>query len=305
MLRPQFTQTLVKTLEKQSVNVHGEAGQGQGRLVTDIAELMQQDGWLILMLDMKSWVQDYQGMVNSLSGQVRRQFPAVTQPLQEMSEVVAALDEHAAQTGVLLALENFDALLDNFYLDKNYINFFSHLNSLRNQTNRALVVITAKPHGHYRLYAEDDIRNTSLLDLRCFELRKLSYEEIQAEIQQCAPLLDEKTIRQLQLAVYEHPRSLEFLEYCLDQLALGYDPEKTFAKRLKIWKASFERNYKKGLRRILEKFQNWLAIVEKETGNLSLKLKVVGASVFGFIALFTDIFGKGKPLFYALVGWFK
>jgi hypothetical protein len=240
MLRPQFTQTLVKTLEKQSVNVYGEAGQGQDRLVKDIAKLMQQDGWLVLTLDMKSWAQDYQGMVNSLSSQVRRQLPAVAQPLQDMAEVVNALDEHAAQTGVLLALEHFDALLDNaLYLDKNYINFFSHLNSLRNQANRALLVITEKPHGHYRLYAEDDIRNTSLLDLKLCELRKLSYEEIKTEIQKCAPQLDESTLGQLKLAVYKHPRSFEFLEHCLIQISLDYDREKFFAKRLKLWKVSF------------------------------------------------------------------
>lgn len=305
MLRPQFTQTLVETLKKQSLNVYGEPGQGQDRLIKDISQLMQQDGWLVLALDMKSWAQDYQGMVNSLASQVRRQLPAVAQPIQEMSELVAALDQHAEQTGVLLALENFDALLDNFYLDKNYINFFSHLNSSRNQANRALLVITAKPHGHYRLYAEDDIRNTSLLDLKCFELRKLSYEEIKTEIQKCAPKLDESALGQLKLAVYKHPRSFEFLEHCLSQFSLGYDREKSFAKRLKLWKASFERDHKKGLRRLLEKLQNWLAIVGKETGNLSLKLKVAGASIFGFIALFTDAFSKGKPLFDTLMGWIK
>lgn len=305
MLRPQFTQTLAETLKKQSVNVHGEVGQGQDRLVRDIAELMQQDGWMILTLDMKSWAQDYQGMVNSLSGQVRRQLPAVGQTLQDMSQVVAALDEYAAQTCVLLALENFDALLDNFHLDKNYINFFSHLNSLRNQANRSLLVITAKPHGHSKMYANDDIRNTSLLDLKCFELRKLGYDEIKTEIQKCAPQLDESALGQLKLAVYEHPRSFEFLEHCLNQISLGYDREKYFSKRLKLWRASFERDYKKGFRHKLNGVQNFLTIVGKETGNLSLSLKLAGFSVFGFVALFTDAFIKGRPLFDTLIGWIK
>ena len=267
---------------------------------------MQQDGWLVLALDMKSWKEDYQGMVNSLSSQVRRQLPAVVQPPQEMSELVAVLGQHAVQTGVLLALENFDALLDNaLHLDKNYINFFSHLNSLRNQDNRVLLVITAKPHGHYRFYTEDDIRNTSLLDLKCFELRKLSYDELKTEIQQRAPQLNPPALEQLQLAVYEHLRPLEFLEHCLGQFALGYDQEQPFAKRLKIWRASFERDHKKGVRRKLEWVQNWLSITGKEIGNLSLKLKVAGASMLGFAALFTDPFGKGKPLFYTLMAWFK
>jgi hypothetical protein len=306
MLRPQFTKTLVETLKKQSLNVHGEPGQGQDRLVKDISQLMQQDSWLILTLDMKSWAQDYQGMVNSLSSQVRRQLPAIGQPIQEMSELVAALDQYAAQTDVLLALENFDALLDNaLHLDKNYINFFNHLNSLRNQANRALLVITTKPHGHYRIYAEDDIRNTSLLDLKCLELRRLGYDEIKNEIQKCAPQLDESALGQLKLAVYEHPRSFEFLEHCLSQVSLGYDREKYFQKRLKLWKSSFERDHKKGLRRILEKMQNWLAIVGKEIGNFSLKLKVAGASIFGFVAIFTDVFGNGKPLFDTVMRWMK
>jgi hypothetical protein len=155
------------------------------------------------------------------------------------------------------------------------------------------------------MYANDDIRNTSLLDLKCFELRKLSYEEIKTEIQKCAPQLDESTLGQLKLAIYKHPRSFEFLEHCLIQISLGYDREKSFAKRLKLWKSSFERDHKKGLRRILEKMQNWLAIVGKEMGNLSLKLKVAGASVFGLFALFIDAFIKGKPLFDTLTGWMK
>lgn len=306
MLRPQFTQTLVETLKKQSVNVYGDAGQGQARLVADVSHAMQQDGWLVLALDMKSWAEDYQGMVNSLSSQVRRQLPVVEQPLKELSELVAALDQHAAQTGVLLALGNFDALLDNtLHLDKNYIHFFGQLNSLRNQANRVLLVITAKPHGHYRLYSEDDILNTSLLDLKCFELRKLSYDELKAEIQPRAPQLDAATLGQLQRAVYEHARPLAFLEHCLDQFALGYDQDQPFAKRLKLWQASFEREHKKGARRKLEGVQNWLSITGKETGNFSLKLKLLGASLLGLAAFFGDAFDKAKPLFNTFIGWFK
>ena len=36
LLRPHFTQALLETLKKESVNVHGPYGQGQNRLLDDL-----------------------------------------------------------------------------------------------------------------------------------------------------------------------------------------------------------------------------------------------------------------------------
>jgi hypothetical protein len=48
LLRPQFTETLLNTLKKQSVNVHGDYGQGQMRLLEDLEQLARAQGFIVL-----------------------------------------------------------------------------------------------------------------------------------------------------------------------------------------------------------------------------------------------------------------
>lgn len=300
MLRPQFTLTLVETLKKQSVNVYGDAGQGQARLVEDVSLAMQQDGWLVLTLDMNSWKENYAGMVENLYAQVHLALPASPKSTKDFGTLLASLDKYSAQMPMLLLMYHFDALLDNtLHLDTNYKNFFNHINSLRNQAQRALLVLTAKPYGDYRFYTKDDIRSTSMLDLKCTQWRKLSHEEVKADIQRRALQLDESALAQLQLAVYQHPRPLEFLEHCIDQLAFGNDHAQPFPKRLKLWQASFQHERKKGARRKLEWLQNWLSITGKETGNFSRRLKLALFALAGLLTTSTVFFNKIRTM----LGW--
>lgn len=300
MLRPQFTQTLVETLKKQSVNVYGDAGQGQARLVADVSLAMQQDGWLVLSLDMNSWKENYAGMVENLYAQVHLALPASPKSTKDFGTLLASLDKYSAQMPVLLLMDHFDALLDNtLHLDTNYKNFFNHINSLRNQAKRAILVLTPKPYGDYRFYTKDDIRSTSMLDLKCTQWRKLSHEEVKAEIQRHAPPLDEQSLGQLNLAVYHHPRPLAFLAHCLEQLTLGHDQEQHFAQRLKLWKASFEHHHKKIWRRKLDCLQNWLSITGKETGNFSRRLKLALFALAGLLTTSTVFFNKIRTM----LGW--
>jgi hypothetical protein len=306
MLRPQFTQTLVETLKKQSVNVYGDAGQGQARLVADVSHAMQQDGWLVLTLDMNSWKENYAGMVENLYAQVHLALPASPKSTKDFGTLLASLDKHSAQTPVLLLMDHFDALLDNtLHLDTNYKNFFNHINSLRNQAQRAILVLTPKPYGNYSFYTKDDIRSTSMLDLDCKQWRKLSHEEVKAEIQRHAPPLDKQSLGQLNLAVYNHPRPLAFLAHCLEQLTLGHDQEQPFAKRLKLWKVNFEHHHKKIWRRKLDCLQNGLTIAKRELGNLSLKVKLLLGTILALGASLTLFFDKTRTLLQAMGGWFK
>jgi hypothetical protein len=50
LLRPQFTETLLNTLKKQSVNVHGDYGQGQTRLLEDLEQLARAQGFMVLLV---------------------------------------------------------------------------------------------------------------------------------------------------------------------------------------------------------------------------------------------------------------
>jgi hypothetical protein len=174
---------------------------------------------------MKRWTEQYDGMINELNRQLRAQLPVVTEPISDLAQLVTALDNHAAKTTVLFMLQQFDALLDNaVHLDSKYAPFFPHLNSLRNQAKRVLLVITAKPYNQYLVYI-DQIHNTSPLDLKLWQLNKLSYDEIKDELQ---PRVTQLTVQQLNLlthSVHEHPQAFEFLEYCVDQLNLGNEQD--------------------------------------------------------------------------------
>jgi hypothetical protein len=308
LLRRQFTETLLNTLKKQSVNVHGDYGQGQTRLLEDLEQLARAQGFIVLSVDMKRWTEQYDGMINELSRQLRAQLPAVTEPIGDLAQLVTALDTHAANITVLLMLQQFDALLDNaVHLDSKYAPFFPHLNSLRNQAKRVLLVITAKPYNQYRVYI-DQIHNTSPLDLRLWQLNKLSYHEIKDELQPRVTQLTGQQLNLLTRSVHEHPQAFEFLEYCVDQLNLGNEQDLNLPKRLKLWHKGFNRVHKKIVRKRLDGLLNWLAIVGKEIDGLSLKLKLVVASLLGLIGVFTDVFDKVKqPVMglWQMIGWGK
>jgi hypothetical protein len=72
MLRPQFTENLFNTLKTQSVNIYGSAGQGQTRLLTDLTELAQAQNFIVLSVDIKLYLNDYDGMVKNLSLQIKK-----------------------------------------------------------------------------------------------------------------------------------------------------------------------------------------------------------------------------------------
>jgi hypothetical protein len=296
LLRPQFTQALMETLKKESVNVHGPYGQGQTRLLDDLSQLAQERGVIVLSADMKCWAEHYDGMIGDLNRQLRAQLPAITEPINDLAQLISALDTHAATTTVLLMMQHFDALLDNaVHLDDKYKGFFPHLNSLRNQKHRVLLAFTAKPYSQYRFYI-DKIHNTSPLDLKLRELKPLSYEEIKAELQVRIGSLTEQGLALLTRTIHDHPQAFEFLEYCAEQLNDGNDTELSLQKQLKVWHNRFKCNHKRSFRRQLDRLLNWLAIAGKEIDNLSLKLKVFLISVTGLITALTVFFDKIKQL---------
>jgi hypothetical protein len=294
LLRPQFTQTLVETLKKQSVNVYGAVGQGQTRLLADVSELARQQGFIVLELDMKAWAENYDGMIAALSRQLRDELSAVTEPMNDLGQFVQALDNHAAEKTVLLLLQHFDSVLDEvLHLDEtNYAKFFAHLNSLRNQHRRVLLVMTAKPYNQYRFYV-DKIHKTSPLDLTLRELNSLAYEEIKDEVQRRVnPLSD---VALLTRTVHDHAQPFDFLEYCIQQLTASNDRQLS-TKKLTAWQKRFERDQKKCFRNRLDRFINWLAIAGKEIDNLSTRLKLLLGSVLGLLGLLLGLFDKIKQL---------
>jgi hypothetical protein len=289
-LRPQYTQTLLETLKKESVNVHGPYGQGQTRLLDDLSQLAREQGFIVLSADMKSWAENYDGMIGYISGQLRSQLPAVTEQINDLAQLISALDTHAETTTVLMMLQHFDALLDNaVHLNEKYTGFFPHLNSLRNQKNRVLLAITAKPYSQYRFYI-DKIHNTSPLDLKLRELKNLSYEEIKTELQVRVSPLSEQDMALLTRTIHSNHQAFEFLEYCTEQLNDGYESELSLNKRLKVWNKSFKHNHKRSFRRQLDTIRNKFAIAIRE----ALAFKLLFGSAVGLITTLIVFFDKIK-----------
>ncbi len=296
LLRPQFTQTLLETLKKESVNVHGPYGQGQTRLLDDLSQLAREQGFIVFSIDMKHWAEHYDGMIGYISRQLRAQLPAVTEQISNLAQLISALDTHAATATTLLMMQHFDALLDNaVHLDDKYTGFFPHLNSLRNLQNRVLLAITVKPYSQYRFYI-DKIHNTSPLDLKLRELKPLTYEDIKAELQVRVSPLAVQDLALLTRTIHAHTQTFEFLEYCAEQLNEGNDSELSLDKRLKRWYKNFKRDHKKSFRRHLDRLLNWLAIAGKEIGNLSLRLKVFLFAVASLLTMLALFFNKIKQL---------
>ncbi len=302
VLRPQFTQTLLETLKKESVNVHGDYGQGQSRLLEDLSQLAKDQGFIVLLVDMKRWAEHYDGMISELSRQIRAQLPAVTEPIKELAELVKALDNQAATTTVLFILQQFDALLDNaVHLDDKYKDFFPHLNSLRNQQNRVLLTITAKPYNQYRVYV-DQIHNTSPLDLELLELRSLSYNEIKTELYcRVSDYLTNDYLSTLTRDIHSHPQAFEFLKYCVKQIEIGYDRELNTTKQLEIWRKKFKNGHKQCFWRKSDKVRNKLTMIIKEVSAFKVLL---GSLAVGFTVLIAS-FDKVKPLAISVLQFLK
>jgi hypothetical protein len=49
-LRPEYTELLAKELSKQSLNIYGESGQGQWRLLEDLQDLLSKENKLVFLL---------------------------------------------------------------------------------------------------------------------------------------------------------------------------------------------------------------------------------------------------------------
>lgn len=303
LLRPQFAETLLNTLKKQSVNVHGDYGQGQTRLLEDLEQLAHAQGFIVLSVDMKRWTEQYDGMINELSRQLRAQLPAVTEPISDLAQLVTALDTHTGTATVLLMFQRFDALLDNaLHLDDKYTEFFYHLNSLRNQPKRMLLVITAKPHSQYRFISKEDIRSTSLLDLKLTELRHLGYSEIETELQhRVSNYLTSEDLSVLTRNIHTHPQAYDFLEYCIEQLESGYDRELNWTKRLETWHENFKDDHKQCFWRRSDTRRNKLAMTIKEVSAFKVLLSSLAVGFTMFIASFEKI----KPLVIGVLQFLK
>lgn len=303
-LRPQFTDRLLTTLKIQSVNIYGKAGQGQTRLLIDLTELAQAQGFIILHTDIKPYIHDYDGMVKNLSQQIKKQLN-LTEDFADLAAVLTAIDTHANNKIALWMIEQFDSILDSVQLDEKYEKFLNNLNSFKNQIHRRVLLSTVQKYDMPRFYAKEGIYNLSFLDLTVIELNSLSYNEIKDELQVKARDLTGQQLNELTRVIHEHKQAGDFLEHCLQQLNFGNHQDLVLTKRLRIWQKTFKQQHKHSIRRQLDRVLNALGVVGRELNNLSLKVKLFLVSIAGFIGVFTDLFDKVKQPAISLWQYFK
>lgn len=176
-LRPVYTEYLFKQLQKQSLNVYGAEEQGRERLLVDLQELAKPAGILVLSANMKDFANNYAGFIKDLTRQLVQQM-AIENSALSLEQL---LDRPPPKT-VWVLLHNFDAILNNTHLDKQFgIAFFNQLNALKNRPRCFLLCVTEKPYQKYHLYAEQ-IHRLSRLDLGVDKLTALTRDECELRV---------------------------------------------------------------------------------------------------------------------------
>lgn len=274
-LRPDYTKLLAKKLAQQSLNVFGERGHGQERLLKDLSPLVD-SSYLVFSLNMKNHAAHYKGFISALACQLQQHFPAKKEKtISNLNQLLSAYDELASGRHMVLMLCNFDALLDNPELDPAYnVAFFNNLNALRNQGHR-LVCTTVNPHSNSQVFVDKKVHSNSWLDLRCEPLPKLTREEITNELGRRELNLSPEHTRQMINHIQQHPQPYCFLEFAADKLTLKDSEALRLDKRVKKWQKEFAGMEKLTLFKILHKINKWgqrLAIV---TGINKLKTPFV------------------------------
>jgi hypothetical protein len=276
VLRPEYTELLAKELNKQSVNIYGESGQGQWRLLEDLKELLSHENRLVFLLNMKSYAASYQGFIADISGQLKQQSPAAKEKtIADLAQFLTVFDEYATSQYMVLLLHNFDALLDNPQLDEAYdVNFFNALNALRNSGHR-LLCITVKPHNQSQVFVKQQVHSNSWLDLKRMALPALTETQIKDELIRQDLSLTREQLRQLIDAIQQHNHPYDFLEFAIDQLHLNDNAALTLNKRLKKWQKEFNNTEKSTVFKDLHGVSNWMKKLGIITGIDKLKTPFV------------------------------
>jgi len=258
-LRPTYTALLLKELNKQSLNVYGERGQGQWRLLMDLQIVLQEQGDVVFLVNMKNYAESHAGFIADLKKQLAQSFPdAAVKIATGLAQVLTALEKCAEGKRIVLLLHDFDAILNNPQIDPKYgVEFFNHLNALRNQGNR-LVCITESPHSQAQVFVDQKVHGNSWLDLKKLDLPPLSTVELKNELLGSDLNLDERQINCIVDAVKQEPQAYALLEFILTKIRQDDSAGLKFNKRLKKWHKIFVAQEKSTLFKGLHGFNLWV-----------------------------------------------
>ena len=128
--------------------------------------------------------------------------------------------------------------LDKQSLNVYGVEFFNHLNALRNQGNR-LVCITEIPHSQAQVFVDQKVHGNSWLDLKKLDLPPLSTVELKNELLGSDLNLDERQINCIVDVVKQEPQAYALLEFMLTKIRQDDSAGLKLNKRLKKWHKIF------------------------------------------------------------------
>ena len=290
-LRPDYTDYLLKKLDKNSLNIYAPSGQGQLRLLEDLQKLLLERGDWVFLIKMKSYAENYEGFIRRLAIQIEKLAPEFNaDSLQSLADIFKILDDSATEHRSILLLHDFDVLLDNAQIDPKYNeDFFDNLNALKNRGHR-LVCVTERPHNQSQVYIDKKVHGNSWLDLKRLPLPPLNYEQIKQALLEQDYKSNHRNFSKLVDAIKAHPQVYQFLEFVYPRLRFaGYDGL-SFEERLERLHEEFDRDERDPKLSLKE--------VHKANKWIQRLMTVTGLNKFKYASSLTDILKKvfGKYL---------
>jgi hypothetical protein len=233
-LRPSFTINLINLLQKNtSINLIAPAGYGRKRLLEDIKNSRLSNNANILLVDMKDYTTDYDGLIQMFCQQLKLRGKKNT----DFEALITQLEKKAKP--IIFLLYNFDELLNSSQRDRRFnINFFNQLTKITRQSQMLLVCVTSQPYHTYVVWIENQKLH---LDLKLSKKRlpKLTCDEITVELRSRHVSLAEGERHQIIRTIQNHTECYSLLKFFALKLKKREDKELDISLRIDKWCEQF------------------------------------------------------------------
>jgi hypothetical protein len=293
-LREEFTSNIIKSLiEKRiSINLIGAKGMGKTRLLEDICGAGLSDAKIVIV-DLKSYDLNYAGLLR----EIHRQLELKEKIPERLAQLFDGFENFSYK--YLLLFDNYDALLDNPWLDTRYgKEFFHNLNAIKNKKNFSILCTTCRPHRSMTVLMGDQSFGNSWLDLNPEELEQLHLDQVKSEINRrlhepARQWMKSNTADwdRLVKCIHSQPFPYARLSFLTGKLnnRLTENKEIKFKKRLKKWLKSFNRFTKNSLPKKIRNFRKRVLVYKMNSG---LKMPKVLATLSAATAVLLAILKK-------------
>ena len=251
-LRPALTNVIVQRLVRgDSLNIYGEPGIGKTRLLEDIKG-GSPDRSIVVSVSIRGYQYSYGGFCRAIWAEARCE----GDPPSTFGGVVDALSRNQAR--IFLFIDHFQSILSNPDIDPAYDQaFIDTLNAVKNKPNMSLLLVSSHPINTLILFV-DKAPMTSVLHLDPIKVRRLSQEEIFAELDRKLPDLHLDDRFRLGAFLSDHERHYDLLNHMITQIAMDAPPKGDFNKRLQAWHRDFEKERNPAPIKRMVKLNTWI-----------------------------------------------